>query len=94
MLPPAVRGDGARRLHPAGGVRPQDEGRAGVLLLDDDAVREGLALTKVYRENSPTALVVVGLLNAASAGLLHYMALVELLAADFMGPRLQGSVRL
>ncbi|PUZ37657.1 hypothetical protein GQ55_9G137700 [Panicum hallii var. hallii] len=54
----------------------------------------GLALTKVYRENSPTALVVVGLLNAASAGLLHYMALVELLAADFMGPRLQGSVRL
>ncbi|KAG2546959.1 fe(2+) transport protein 1-like [Panicum virgatum] len=54
----------------------------------------GLALTRVYRENSPTALVVVGLLNAASAGLLHYMALVELLAADFMGPRLQGSVRL
>ena len=36
----------------------------------------------------------VGLLNAASAGLLHYMALVELLAADFMGPKLQGSVRL
>ncbi|KAF8681741.1 hypothetical protein HU200_045178 [Digitaria exilis] len=54
----------------------------------------GLALTKVYRENSPTALIVVGVLNAASAGLLHYMALVELLAADFMGPRLQGSVRL
>ncbi|XP_066386525.1 fe(2+) transport protein 1-like [Miscanthus floridulus] len=54
----------------------------------------GLALTKVYRENSPTALIVVGLLNAASAGLLHYMALVELLAADFMGPKLQGRVRL
>ncbi|CAL4935121.1 unnamed protein product [Urochloa decumbens] len=54
----------------------------------------GLALTKVYRENSPTALIVVGILNAASAGLLHYMALVELLAADFMGPKLQGSVRL
>ncbi|KAM3295009.1 hypothetical protein ACQJBY_037706 [Aegilops geniculata] len=54
----------------------------------------GLALTKVYKDNSPTALIVVGLLNAASAGLLHYMALVELLAADFMGPKLQGSVRL
>ncbi|KAL6894509.1 hypothetical protein ACP4OV_008607 [Aristida adscensionis] len=54
----------------------------------------GLALSKVYKENSPTALIVVGLLNAASAGLLHYMALVELLAADFMGPKLQGSVRL
>ncbi|CAM0875525.1 unnamed protein product [Alopecurus aequalis] len=54
----------------------------------------GLALTKVYKDNSPTALIVVGLLNAASAGLLHYMALVELLAADFMGAKLQGSVRL
>ncbi|KAL6894510.1 hypothetical protein ACP4OV_008608 [Aristida adscensionis] len=54
----------------------------------------GLALTKVYKENSPTALIVVGLLNAASAGLLHYMALVDILAADFMGPKLQGSVRL
>nr|ABF98082.1 ZIP zinc/iron transport family protein, expressed [Oryza sativa Japonica Group] len=54
----------------------------------------GLALTRVYSDSSPTALVVVGLLNAASAGLLHYMALVELLAADFMGPKLQGNVRL
>ncbi|KAK3146516.1 hypothetical protein QOZ80_3BG0267500 [Eleusine coracana subsp. coracana] len=54
----------------------------------------GLALTKVYSDSSPTVLVVVGLLNAASAGLLHYMALVDLLAADFMGPKLQGSVRL
>ncbi|KAF0910030.1 hypothetical protein E2562_001271 [Oryza meyeriana var. granulata] len=54
----------------------------------------GLALSKVYSDSSPTALIVVGLLNAASAGLLHYMALVELLAADFMGPKLQGNVRL
>ncbi|CAN6281986.1 unnamed protein product [Urochloa humidicola] len=54
----------------------------------------GLALTRVYSDSSPTALIVVGLLNAASAGLLHYMALVDLLAADFMGPKLQGNVRL
>jgi zinc transporter 1/2/3 len=54
----------------------------------------GLALTKVYSDTSPTALIVVGLLNAASAGLLHYMALVDLLGADFMGPKLQSSVRL
>ncbi|TVU29692.1 hypothetical protein EJB05_21270, partial [Eragrostis curvula] len=55
----------------------------------------GLALTKVYcSDTSPTALVVVGLLNAASAGLLHYMALVDLLAADFMGPRMLASVGL
>ncbi|KAI4981762.1 hypothetical protein ZWY2020_022254 [Hordeum vulgare] len=45
-------------------------------------------------DNSPTALVVVGLHNATSAGLLHYMALIELLAADFLGPKLHGSVRL
>ncbi|XP_066385502.1 fe(2+) transport protein 2-like [Miscanthus floridulus] len=54
----------------------------------------GLALTKVYSDTSPTALIVVGLLNAASVGLLHYMALVDLLGADFMGPKLQSSVRL
>ncbi|CAN6309923.1 unnamed protein product [Urochloa humidicola] len=57
----------------------------------------GLALTRVYRDSSPTRWVSrspFGLLNAASAGLLHYMALVDLLAADFMGPKLQGNVRL
>ncbi|GER49549.1 zinc transporter [Striga asiatica] len=54
----------------------------------------GIGLSKVYSENSPTALIVVGLLNACSAGLLNYMALVDLLAAEFMGSRLQKSMRL
>ncbi|KAJ9549241.1 hypothetical protein OSB04_021784 [Centaurea solstitialis] len=54
----------------------------------------GIALSKTYKENSPSALITVGLLNASSAGLLIYMALVDLLAADFMGPKLQGSIRL
>lgn len=54
----------------------------------------GIGLSNVYSDNSPTALIVVGLLNASSAGLLHYMALVDLLAADFMGPKLQGNVKL
>ncbi|KAI3879133.1 hypothetical protein MKX03_010637 [Papaver bracteatum] len=54
----------------------------------------GMGLSKTYKENSPTALITVGLLNAASAGLLIYMALVDLLAADFMGPKLQGSIKL
>ncbi|KAK1279841.1 Fe(2+) transport protein 2 [Acorus gramineus] len=54
----------------------------------------GLGLSKVYSDNSPTALIVVGLLNASSAGLLNYMALVDLLAADFMGPKLQSNVKL
>ncbi|KAF9668177.1 hypothetical protein SADUNF_Sadunf15G0101900 [Salix dunnii] len=54
----------------------------------------GIALSRMYKENSPNALITVGLLNASSAGLLIYMALVDLLAADFMGPKLQGSVKL
>ncbi|XVF25373.1 hypothetical protein REPUB_Repub13aG0207200 [Reevesia pubescens] len=54
----------------------------------------GIALSKTYKENSPTALITVGLLNASSAGLLIYMALVDLLAADFMGTKLQASIKL
>lgn len=54
----------------------------------------GIALSSIYRDNSPTALITVGLLNACSAGLLIYMALVDLLAAEFMGPKLQGSIKL
>ncbi|XP_050369902.1 fe(2+) transport protein 1-like [Argentina anserina] len=54
----------------------------------------GMAVSKMYKENSPRALVTVGLLNASSAGLLIYMALVDLLSADFMGPKLQRSIKL
>ncbi|KAK7317915.1 hypothetical protein RJT34_02537 [Clitoria ternatea] len=54
----------------------------------------GIAMSTIYKENSPSALITVGLLNASSAGLLIYMALVDLLSADFMSPRMQGSVKL
>ncbi|GMJ11817.1 zinc transporter 7 precursor [Hibiscus trionum] len=54
----------------------------------------GIGLSRVYRETSPTALIVVGLLNACSAGLLNCMALVDLLAADFLGPKLQTNMKL
>ncbi|GAB2261773.1 hypothetical protein Droror1_Dr00002770 [Drosera rotundifolia] len=54
----------------------------------------GLGLMKVYNQNSTTALIVVGVLNAVSSGLLIYMALVDLLAAEFTGPKLQNSIRL
>ncbi|XVF03101.1 hypothetical protein REPUB_Repub04eG0231700 [Reevesia pubescens] len=54
----------------------------------------GIGLESVCSETSPTALIVVGLLNACSAGLLNYMALVDLLAADFMGPKLQTNMKL
>ncbi|KAJ4827013.1 putative zinc transporter 10 [Turnera subulata] len=54
----------------------------------------GIALSNTYKENSPTALITVGLLNASSAGILVYMALVDFLATEFMGQKLQGNIKL
>ncbi|XP_058096329.1 zinc transporter 4-like [Magnolia sinica] len=54
----------------------------------------GIAISSVYDENSPTALIVEGVFNSASAGILVYMALVDLLAADFMHPRMQSNGKL
>ncbi|CAK9168165.1 unnamed protein product [Ilex paraguariensis] len=54
----------------------------------------GIGITNIYKENSPTALIVEGVLNAASAGILIYMALVDLLSADFMNPRMQNNGKL
>ncbi|XP_016449488.2 zinc transporter 5-like [Nicotiana tabacum] len=54
----------------------------------------GLGITNSYDENSPTALIVEGVFNSASAGILIYMALVDFLAADFMHPRMQGNGKL
>ena len=54
----------------------------------------GLAISSVYSESSPTALIVQGIFDSASAGILIYMALVDLLAADFMNPRVQSNGRL
>ena len=54
----------------------------------------GMGVSSVYKENSPTALTVEGIFNSASAGILIYMALVDLLAADFMSPKLQKNLKL
>lgn len=54
----------------------------------------GIGITNIYDENSPSALIVEGILNAASAGILIYMALVDLLAADFMNSRMRESSKL
>ncbi|KAL3332519.1 hypothetical protein AABB24_032874 [Solanum stoloniferum] len=54
----------------------------------------GLGIINVYDDNSPTALIVEGVFNSASAGILIYMALVDFLAADFMHPRMQGNGKL
>ncbi|MED6106305.1 hypothetical protein PIB30_003715 [Stylosanthes scabra] len=54
----------------------------------------GIGITKAYKENSPRALIVEGVLNATSSGILIYMSLVDLLAPDFINSRLQQSGRL
>lgn len=54
----------------------------------------GIGISNMYNEYSPTALIVEGVLNSASAGILIYMALVDLLASDFMNPNLQINFRL
>ena len=54
----------------------------------------GMAIGNQYEENSEEALIIEGVFNAASAGILIYMALVDLLAADFMNDRMQNSSRL
>ncbi|XP_059441352.1 zinc transporter 1-like [Corylus avellana] len=54
----------------------------------------GIGISSVYNENSPTSLIVEGVFDAASAGILIYMALVDLLAADFMNPRVQSNLKI
>lgn len=54
----------------------------------------GIGVSSSYDEHSSTALIIEGMFNAASAGILIYMALVDLLAADFMNTRLQSNGRL
>ncbi|XP_065851872.1 zinc transporter 1 [Euphorbia lathyris] len=54
----------------------------------------GMAISRIYKENSPTALIVEGSLNSTSSGILIYMALVDLLAADFMNPKLLNNFRI
>ncbi|CAL1402511.1 unnamed protein product [Linum trigynum] len=57
-------------------------------------IAAGICISRIYSENSQTTLVVGGLMNSASAGILIYMALVDLLAHDFGSPRLLGNLRL
>ncbi|XP_047337622.1 zinc transporter 8-like [Impatiens glandulifera] len=54
----------------------------------------GIGVSNVYNEGSPTSLIVQGIFDAASSGILIYMSLVDLLAADFMNTRVQSSARL
>ncbi|XP_072959974.1 zinc transporter 7-like [Typha angustifolia] len=54
----------------------------------------GAAVASFYNANSPRALVVEGLLDSVSAGILIYMALVDLIAADFLNTSLSCNTKL
>uniref|UniRef100_A0ACD6AGF2 Uncharacterized protein n=1 Tax=Avena sativa TaxID=4498 RepID=A0ACD6AGF2_AVESA len=54
----------------------------------------GIAITASYSKHSSVALVVEGVFNSAAAGILIYMALVDLLASDFNNPKLQANTKL
>ncbi|KAG2666037.1 hypothetical protein I3760_15G037100 [Carya illinoinensis] len=54
----------------------------------------GIAIASVYNANSAGALVTEGILDSMSAGILVYMALVDLIAADFLSKRMSCNFRL
>ncbi|KAI3821994.1 hypothetical protein L1987_09575 [Smallanthus sonchifolius] len=54
----------------------------------------GTGVSKFYDPNSPRALVIEGILDSISAGILVYMALVDLIAADFLSKRMRCNTRL
>lgn len=54
----------------------------------------GIAISSSYSKHSSTTLVVEGVFNSAAAGILIYMSLVDLLAADFNNPKLQTNTKL
>lgn len=54
----------------------------------------GIGISSFYNASSPRALVVEGILDSISAGILVYMALVDLIAADFLSKRMSCNARL
>uniref|UniRef100_A0A1J3EI58 Zinc transporter 5 n=1 Tax=Noccaea caerulescens TaxID=107243 RepID=A0A1J3EI58_NOCCA len=54
----------------------------------------GMGIANSYDSSSSTALIMQGVLNSASAGILIYMSLVDFLAADFMHPKMQSNTGL
>nr|CAB3460472.1 unnamed protein product [Digitaria exilis] len=56
-------------------------------------IAAGIGVATFYNPNSPRALVIEGILDSVSAGILIYMSLVDLIAADFLGAKMTGSLR-
>lgn len=52
----------------------------------------GTGISSFYNPNSPKALVIEGTLDSISAGILIYMALVDLIAAEFLSKRMKSNL--
>nr|XP_043607429.1 zinc transporter 4, chloroplastic [Erigeron canadensis]XP_043607430.1 zinc transporter 4, chloroplastic [Erigeron canadensis] len=52
----------------------------------------GTGISSFYNPNSPRALVIEGILDSISAGILVYMALVDLIAAEFLTKRMKSNL--
>ena len=50
-------------------------------------IATGIAISSVYKEDSPTALTVGGVFNSAAAGILIYMALVDIPSSRLHEPK-------
>lgn len=55
----------------------------------------GIGVLRHFNGNDPSTIVAIGTLDALSAGILAWVGIVEMLARDWMGPRLMsaGAVR-
>lgn len=54
----------------------------------------GTSISSFYNPDSPRALIIEGTLDSISAGILVYMSLVDLIAADFLSKRMSCNLRL
>ncbi|KAD3641778.1 hypothetical protein R6Q59_004345 [Mikania micrantha] len=52
----------------------------------------GIGVSSFYNHNSPRALIIEGILDSISAGILIYMALVDLIAAEFLSKRMKSNL--
>ncbi|KAJ0631162.1 putative zinc/iron permease [Helianthus annuus] len=51
----------------------------------------GIGVSSFYDHDSPRALIVEGILDSISAGILIYMALVDLIAAEFLSKKMKSN---
>nr|CAD1843143.1 unnamed protein product [Ananas comosus var. bracteatus] len=86
LFPPVVRGLRIGWMHRSGTIQQcVGSSDGGFFAVTTPAgIAAGAAAASFYNADSPRALVVEGLLDSASAGILIYMALVDLIAADFL----------